>query len=98
MLESGIGRAANLALAALPGFVQPADMSPASVLYEDDLVDPTYVMDDEGFIAVPTEPGVGLNVVEDRVRSRTVRRVELDRKGEVVREERPAWGDERSET
>jgi len=98
MLESGIGRAANLALAALPGFVQPADMSPASVLYEDDLVDPTYVMDDEGFIAVPTEPGVGLNVVEGRVRSRTVRRVELDRKGEVVREERPAWGDERSET
>jgi O-succinylbenzoate synthase len=89
MLESGIGRAANLALAALPGFVQPADMSPASVLYEEDLVDPTYTVDEDGFIAVPTEPGVGLPVVEERVRDRTVRRVELDGKGEVIRDERP---------
>jgi hypothetical protein len=64
-------------------------MSPASVLYEEDLVDPTYTVDEDGFIAVPTEPGVGLPVVEERVRDRTVRRVELDGKGEVVRDERP---------
>jgi len=83
MLESGIGRAANLALAGLPGFDQPADMSPASVLYEEDLVDPTYHVDPDGFIAVPTAPGLGFPVAEDRVRSRTIRRAELDASGEI---------------
>jgi len=53
MLESGIGRAVNLALCSLPGFTEPADMSPASVLYAWDLVDPTYTVDPDGHVAVP---------------------------------------------
>ena len=88
MLESGIGRAANLALASLPGFTQPADMSPASVLFTEDLVDPTYAVDAEGRVAVPSAPGLGFEVDEARVRSRTVRRVELDAEGMVRCDER----------
>jgi len=88
MLESGIGRAANLALASLPGFTQPADMSPASVLFTEDLVDPPYSVDRDGRIAVPSSPGLGFRVDEARVRSRTVRRVEVDLAGSVRPEER----------
>lgn len=77
MLESGIGRAGNLALASLPGFTDPADMSPASVLYDFDLVDPTYEVDADGFIAVPTQPGLGFTVAADRVAQVTVRRTVL---------------------
>lgn len=79
MLESGIGRATNLALCALPGFTQPADMSPASVLYTEDLVDPTFDVDPDGYIAVPDTPGVGLPVATERVYRRTVRWATLDR-------------------
>jgi O-succinylbenzoate synthase len=84
MLESGIGRAANIALAALPGFDQPADMSLASILYDLDLIDPTYQVDPEGFIAVPEAPGLGFPVREDRVRERTLRRAVLDGRGTVL--------------
>jgi len=85
MLESGIGRAANIALASLPGFVHPADMSPAAILFEEDLVDPTYQVDREGFIDVPTDAGLGFPVDEALVRARTVRWVELDGQGNVLR-------------
>jgi O-succinylbenzoate synthase len=81
MLESGIGRAANIALASLPGFGHPADMSPAAILFEQDLVDPTYRVDQDGFIDVPRDGGLGFPVDEERVRARTVRRAELDRWG-----------------
>jgi O-succinylbenzoate synthase len=84
MLESGIGRAANIALAGLPGFDQPADMSPAAILYEQDLVDPTYQVDAEGFIPVPRDAGLGFPVIEQRVVAQTVRRAELDRAGNVT--------------
>jgi O-succinylbenzoate synthase len=84
MLESGIGRAANIALASLPGFDHPADMSPAEVLYEDDLIDPTYHVDADGCIAVPNEAGLGYPVREDLVRARTVRRAVLDGSGSVT--------------
>jgi O-succinylbenzoate synthase len=83
MLESGIGRAPNLALGSLPGFTQPADMSPASVLFTEDLVDPTYEVEADGTIRVPTSAGLGFAVDEERVRARTVRRIELDADGDV---------------
>ena len=80
MMESGIGRAANLALCSLPAFTQPADMSPASVLFAWDLVDPTYQVAPDGTIEVPSQPGVGFEVRLDRVEANTVRRTDvLDR-------------------
>jgi O-succinylbenzoate synthase len=73
MMESGIGRAGNLALCSLPAFTQPADMSPASVLFAWDLVDPTYEVAADGTIAVPDQPGVGFTVRTDRIAEQTVR-------------------------
>lgn len=66
MFETGIGRAANLALAALPGFTMPADISPAGRHYELDLTDPPAVMRD-GRIAVPGGPGLGVTVDTSRL-------------------------------
>jgi len=74
IMESGIGRAGNLALASLPAFNHPADMSPAAELFAWDLVDPTYELDPDGTIRVPTDPGLGFPVREDRIAEQLVRR------------------------
>jgi O-succinylbenzoate synthase len=58
MLETGIGRAANLALAALPGFTLPGDTSASSRYFKQDVTTP-FVMDD-GYLTVPTGPGIGV--------------------------------------
>ncbi len=73
-LETGIGRGFNLALAALPGFTLHADMSPARIFYERDLVEPTFDIDLNGRIAVPTRAGNGFPVVADRVAASAIRR------------------------
>jgi O-succinylbenzoate synthase len=67
MLETGIGRAFNLALASLPGFTLPADMSPVRLFYAEDLVEPTFDVRGDGTIEVPRLPGVGFPVREDRI-------------------------------
>lgn len=58
MLETGIGRAANLALAAMPGFTLPGDTSASSRYFKEDVTNP-FVMD-EGYLEVPTGPGIGV--------------------------------------
>jgi O-succinylbenzoate synthase len=64
MLETGIGRAANAALAALPGFVLPGDISASSRFYARDIVtDPITV--DDGHVAVPTAAGLGFDLDHD---------------------------------
>ena len=55
MLETGLGRAANVALAALPGFTLPGDTSASDRYYRTDITEP-FVLDD-GHLAVPTGPG-----------------------------------------
>jgi O-succinylbenzoate synthase len=67
MLETGIGRGFNLALASLPGFSLPADMSPARIFYAEDLVEPTFDIRPDGTVKVPEQPGCGFHVREDRV-------------------------------
>jgi O-succinylbenzoate synthase len=57
MLESGLGRAANVALAALPGFVLPGDTSASRRYYAEDLTEPFELED--GHLAVPAGPGLG---------------------------------------
>jgi O-succinylbenzoate synthase len=74
MMESGIGRAGNLALCSLPGFTEPADMSPASVLFSWDLVDPTFEVAADGTVEVPEGIGLGFTVRADRVEQQLVRR------------------------
>jgi O-succinylbenzoate synthase len=58
MLETGIGRAANLALAALPGFTLTGDLSESARYFSRDLTEP-FVLDD-GHLAVPSGPGIGV--------------------------------------
>jgi O-succinylbenzoate synthase len=70
MLETGIGRAANVALAALPGFTLPGDTSASSRYYEVDVTEP-FVLDD-GQLTVPTGPGIGVDPLPDVLRDLTV--------------------------
>lgn len=65
MLETGLGRAANVALAALPGFTLPGDTSASDRYYRTDITDP-FVLDD-GHLPVPTGPGVGVTPHPDRL-------------------------------
>jgi O-succinylbenzoate synthase len=79
MLESGVGRAYNVALASLPNFVLPGDISPSSRYWSADVVTPEWVMND-GLMAVPLErKGIGVTVDRDRVISLTVREERLRR-------------------
>jgi O-succinylbenzoate synthase len=75
MLETGIGRATNLALAALPGFTLPGDTSASSRYFADDITEP-FVMDPDGTMAVPGGPGIGVTPRPDRLEACT-RRVEM---------------------
>jgi o-succinylbenzoate synthase len=65
MLETGVGRAANLALAALPGFTLPGDTSASGRYYAADVTEP-FVLDD-GHLTVPTGPGLGVLPMPDRL-------------------------------
>jgi O-succinylbenzoate synthase len=67
MLESGIGRLANVHLQTLPGFTLPGDTSASERYFEEDLVDPPVVVSPQGTIAVPEQPGIGHEVVWPRV-------------------------------
>ncbi len=78
MLESGVGRAYNVALASLPNFVLPGDVSPSSRYWEEDVVTPEWQMGDDGMVQVPlTEPGMGVSVNVDRIESLTKRQEQL---------------------
>jgi O-succinylbenzoate synthase len=75
MLESGIGRAHNVALASLPNFTLPGDLSPSRRYWARDLVDPEWTMDAEGYMTVPFDrPGMGVTVDVERVAALAVRR------------------------
>ena len=63
MLETGIGRAANLALAALPGFLLPGDTSASARYFKQDITTP-FVMEN-GYLNVPTGPGIGVEPNND---------------------------------
>jgi O-succinylbenzoate synthase len=78
MLESGVGRAHNIALASLPNFTLPGDLSPSERYWEKDVVIPEWTMDREGWIDVPVDrPGMGVEVDLNRVDDLTERREEL---------------------
>jgi O-succinylbenzoate synthase len=70
MLETGVGRAANLALAALPGFTLPGDTSASDRYFAQDIT-PPFVLDRDGTIAVPQGPGIGVEVLRDVVDAMT---------------------------
>jgi O-succinylbenzoate synthase len=72
MLESGIGRAAAIALAALPGMTLPGDLGASDRYFDPDLTEP-HRLDTDGRLRVPTGPGLGVEVCEDVLASVTER-------------------------
>ena len=66
MLETGIGRAANVAMAALPGVAFPGDTSASARYFPDDLTEP-FVLGSDGTLAVPTGPGLGVEPRPERL-------------------------------
>jgi O-succinylbenzoate synthase len=71
MLETGLGRAANVALAALPGFTLPGDTSASDRYYRTDITAPFQLA--QGHLAVPTGPGLGVEPIPDVLDAVTVR-------------------------
>jgi o-succinylbenzoate synthase len=71
MLESGIGRAHNIALASLPGFVLPGDISASSRYFARDLIVPEVTVGRDGTVIAPLGPGLGFNVDLEYIIART---------------------------
>lgn len=74
MLESGIGRAHNIALSTLEGFTLPGDVSASSRYWAEDIVEPAVTVSKEGEIAIPDTPGRGYEARTDLIEKLTVRR------------------------
>jgi O-succinylbenzoate synthase len=69
MLETGVGRAANLHLATMPNFLLPGDISASDRYYVEDIAEPTFRLNvEDSTITVPAEPGIGVKVLMDRLK------------------------------
>jgi O-succinylbenzoate synthase len=77
MLETGIGRASNLALASLPGFILPGDISASDRYYERDITHERFVLNDDSTIAVPTGPGLGVTLDEESLKQFTLAKITI---------------------
>ena len=74
MLESGIGRAHNIAMSTLPGFSLPGDVSASQRYWTEDIIEPAVEVTSQGTIHVPKTPGLGYSVKRELVEKLTVRR------------------------
>ena len=72
MLETGIGRASNLALASLPGFVLPGDISASDRYYQRDITNERFVLNDDSTITVPNGVGLGVTINEEALKQFTL--------------------------
>ena len=77
MLESGIGRAHNIAMATLAGFTLPGDVSASARYWEEDIIDPAVTVTPQGTIVAPDKPGIGFEVNVARLDGLTVRREQI---------------------
>lgn len=77
MLETGVGRAGNLALASLPGFALPGDISASDRYYREDITHERFVLNADSTITVPTGPGLGVTLNPAAVERYTVTKMEI---------------------
>jgi O-succinylbenzoate synthase len=82
MLESGIGRAHNIALSTLENFSLPGDVSASKRYWKEDVIDPEVEVSPQGMISIRDQPGTGYRIRQDLIESLTVRK-------ETVRKETP---------
>lgn len=67
MLEAGVGRAHNIAIASLSNFTIPGDTSASKKYWAEDIIDPEVILSKPGIVAVPKGPGIGYKVLQDKV-------------------------------
>jgi O-succinylbenzoate synthase len=72
MLETGVGRASNLAIASLPGFVLPGDISASDRYYHRDITNERFVLNGDSTITVPDGPGLGITIDKEALRQFTL--------------------------
>jgi O-succinylbenzoate synthase len=77
MLETGVGRASNLALASLPGFTLPGDISATDRYYHEDITRERFVLNPDSTITVPNGEGLGVNIDAGALHRATVDRLEI---------------------
>ncbi len=77
MLETGVGRASNLAIASLPGFVLPGDISASDRYYQRDITHERFTLNPDSTITVPTAPGLGVTIDEQALAQFTLTELEL---------------------
>jgi O-succinylbenzoate synthase len=73
MLESGIGRAHNIAISTLKGYTMPGDVSASKRYWHEDIISPEVEVSPQGTITAPEAPGIGFGVRRDRIERVTVR-------------------------
>lgn len=73
MLETGIGRAANLALASLPGFTLHSDISASARYYDPGIAEPRFTLNSDSTIDVPEKPGLGVDVIQEELERVTLK-------------------------
>lgn len=84
MLETGIGRAHNIALSSLPNFSLPGDVSASARYWVQDIIEPEVTVSKTGEIMVPTDIGSGYGILRDRIEKLTVRKQMLRAKASVT--------------
>src|SRR6185369_6402035 len=77
-IESGIGRAHNIAMSTLSGFTLPGDVSASERYWHEDIIDPPVTVNNKGVISVPDAPGIGYSVKEDVLGLLTTRHEQVD--------------------
>jgi o-succinylbenzoate synthase len=77
MLETGVGRASNLAIASLPGFTLPGDISASDRYYQRDITNERFRLNPDSTIDVPTGPGLGITIDEEALGQFTLAKLEL---------------------
>jgi len=77
MLETGVGRASNLAIASLPGFTLPGDISASDRYYQRDITNERFTLNPDSTIDVPIGPGLGITIDEDALNQFSLAKLEL---------------------
>lgn len=80
MLETGVGRASNLALASLPGFLLPGDISASDRYYTEDITNERFVLNQDSTIDVPSGPGLGITINLRALKKHTLSKLRINSK------------------
>jgi O-succinylbenzoate synthase len=77
MLETGVGRASNLAIASMPGFILPGDISASDRYYQRDITNERFVLNDDSTIDVPNGHGLGVTIDKEALKQFTLAEITL---------------------